>query len=83
MTLNNPADTLANAYINAFKTAYPQKSVSVRRTRAGYRVIIDGAAGDLILDAADMAAGIMGFRAHGAPPVKLGKFPLGSFAKFN
>ena len=83
MQANKRTDTLVNDYIDAFKTAYPQKSVSVRRVQGGYRVIIDGDAGDRTLDATDMAAGIVGFRAHGAKPSKLGKFQLGSFARFN
>lgn len=75
-------DTLRTNYIEAFKSAYPQKSIDVRRAQGGYRVVIDGDAGDRTLDATDMAAGITGFKAHGTKPLAFGRFPLGGRARF-
>ena len=77
----NPNNSLADNYIDAFKTAYPQKDIKVRSVNGGYRVIIDGDAGDKTLDASDMGFAISAFRAKGRPAPKLGRFPIASMAR--
>ena len=42
------------AYIAAFNSAYPQKRVDVHTVRGGYKVAINGDAGDIVLSEFDM-----------------------------
>jgi hypothetical protein len=72
---------LITNYVSAFKTAYPQKDIKVRSFKGGYRVIIDGDAGDKTLDATDMGFAISAFRSKGRPATKLGRFPIASMAR--
>ena len=74
-------NTVVNNYIDAFRSAYPQKKLEVRTVKGGYRIVVDGDAGERTLDAADMGFATTAFKAHGRKPEAVNKYKLGAVAR--
>ena len=75
-------NTVVNNYIDAFRSAYPQKKLEVRTVKGGYRIVVDGDAGERTLDAADMGFATSAFRGHGRKPDVVGTVKLGNVARY-
>ena len=69
-------------YVDAFHSAYPQKKLEVRTVKGGYRIVVDGDAGERTLDAADMGFATRAFKAPGRRPEEVRKYKLSNVARF-
>jgi len=69
-------------YVDAFHSAYPQKKLEVRTVKGGYRIVVDGDAGERTLDAADMGFATTAFKAPGRRPEEVRKYKLSNTARF-
>ena len=82
MATSRTDNAVVKNYVDAFRSAYPQKKLEIRTVKGGYRIVVDGDAGERTLDAADMGFATTAFRAHGRKPEAVNKYKLGNTARF-
>jgi hypothetical protein len=82
MATSRTDNAVVKNYVDAFRSAYPQKKLEIRTVKGGYRIVVDGDAGERTMDAADMGFATSAFKAHGRKPEAVSKYKLGSVARF-